>query len=141
MKYYVPTKKYFNIKEFVPVAVYEDMGENAWILFDPRLLYTVEKLRIDIAQPFIINNWHSGGTRQYSGYRPCNCPIGAKYSAHMRGCAVDIIIPGMEADDVRQYIIRNQKKYEYITGMEKDVSWLHIDTANRKTDGIYLFSK
>ena len=130
---YIP--KYFVIQELVPPAIYEAYGDKAWQFLDERLLVTLDALRTALG-PMIINTWHSEkmtkayGSRTESGLRSFDTRTGAKYSQHKFGRAADIIFTKMQARAVREYILAHKDKFPYITAMEDDVSWVHIDVRN-----------
>ena len=142
-------KKYFSIKELVSKAVYEKLGENAWLLFDPRLLETLLALREFVLNvPLVCNNWASGGTMQQRGFRENVSQIvkdktdkGTLYlSGHVTGQALDLSSPKMSADKMRETIKKNKAALPYGLRVEngKDApTWLHIDV--KCLDGLTIF--
>lgn len=124
--------KHFSIQELVSPAVFAQWGDRAWeICFDDRILITADQIRDYFNARCTINNWQWGGGRKYSGFREPSCSIGADFSQHRFGRAVDILVDGMEAEEVRQAILKHHKElFPYITEMESDVDWLHIGTRN-----------
>ena len=125
MKYYDP--KHFKPEEYVPPEIYKELGDKSILLIDYRILKTDDAIREHFGKPVLINNWHTGGNRIYSGFRPEYVLFGAKYSQHRYGRASDKIIPGLDINEVRKEILQNQKHFPYITVMEDDVNWLHTD--------------
>jgi hypothetical protein len=132
--------KHFELYELLPEKFYNSnihRGDNLWFIFDSRLLITLDNLR-EIFGKMVINNWYWRGHRQYSGYRPPDCTVGAELSQHRFGRAADIIILEHSIDSVRNWIIKNKNKNNgFITGIELGTSWLHIDVRNY--DGLLLF--
>ena len=135
---YMP--RHFTIKELVPEHVFDDRGEKAWELLDPLLLESIDLVR-DKFGPAIINNWASGGHRHRSGLRTEQTEReaeerggkrGAKYSQHLLGRAVDILLIDADVEESRQYILSNPHEFPLITGIELNKTWLHIDTRNTK---------
>lgn len=129
--------KYFDIKELVPKEIYEELGEEKCLdLFDPIALKALEEVREILNIPLICNNWASGGSRNYCGYRQENCPIGAKYSQHKKGNAFDLISNSKSAKQMRYELEKNQSKLTHPIRIEKwdgngnETTWLHIDTKN-----------
>jgi len=118
----------FDLEELIPKDEFNFLGEEGWLLLDERIVITNQALR-DKFGPITINNWHKGGDRSLSGYRPINCDIGAKRSYHKRGQAVDQVYHNESAAYVRDYIRNNQAEFPYITFMEDypAMSWVHID--------------
>lgn len=143
---YVP--KHFKIYELLPRDFYESnkhRGNSLFYIFDDRLLLTLDELRTIFGKMYI-NTWAFGekivkkyGYREYSGWRPFDSKIGAKLSQHKFGRAGDILFEEHKAENVRKWIINNYFKFNYITGMETGVPWLHIDVRNH--DGLFLFGK
>lgn len=124
--------KYFQIQELVPPAIYTQFGEKSWWYIQPVLIAVLDALREDVGQPLIVNNWSTGGTYQFSGYRPPECKIGAKYSMHRMGLAADVKCKGMKPADILKVIQANQQKYLDLglttyENLEATESWLHLD--------------
>lgn len=135
MKYYRPI--YFGIKELVSKNIYEKYGDQAWIFFDPKILITADQIRQYFNVPMIVNNWATGGSRQYSGYREIDCNIGKENSQHRQGRALDIIC-SLSAKFMRKKILENSILFPFLKCMEnsvdgKGISWLHIDCRNIDT--------
>lgn len=129
--YYIP--KYFKIQELVDPETFAALGTRCWILFRPELLWTIDEIRVFFDRPVLINNWIFGGTLKYRGFRPSSCKVGAKFSQHKFGCAVDFDVRDMTANEVRKKIMDNyktSKAFQHITAMERNVTWVHIDLRN-----------
>jgi hypothetical protein len=131
--------KYFEIYELVPPELMSLPEDYLWGLFDENLLRVIDNLRKALAKPITINTWKSGGEFSLRGFRPKSTKIGAKNSPHKKGKALDFDVFGMTAQQVRDYIIKNHAKFPEIKRMEKDVTWVHIDTVPNKNDALYLF--
>ena len=132
-----PTQRFykctnFELYELVDKDTLLTLGERAWMLFDPLLLGTLDRIRGRYGKPITINNWHSMGPFQFRGFRPSSCIEGAKLSSHRRGQAVDFDVQGMSADEVRADIKANPDHMDFmmITQVELNVNWVHISTAN-----------
>ena len=124
--------KYFQLWELVDRVTYYSLGERAWGLLTPDLLHSLDGLRDFLGCPVSINNWWnntSSYARQYCGYRPHDCPTGAKFSEHKKGNAADCHIKGADYDDLRLHIMasKDDERLAKIMRMEVDVNWLHID--------------
>ena len=104
MTFYYP--KHFILQELIDKETWLKYGKKAWEFLDPRMLYSLdgiwELVNQDDRRSVYVNTWYWNGERQWSGFRPCNCSIGAENSPHRRGCAYDLIVSGMEAEDVRK---------------------------------------
>lgn len=128
--------KFFKLYELLPKEIYKNEDEG-WELLDEKLLRTIDVIREIVGVPLICNNWKFGGSRNLCGLRPKNCSIGAKFSAHKDGKAVDIISSKMTAHDMRELIKKNKDKLPYNIRLEKwdkngnEISWLHIDSIDR----------
>jgi uncharacterized protein YcbK (DUF882 family) len=117
--------KYFTWQELMPSPEYEPY----WlILMDERLLITLDAIREHYKRPVIVNTWHKGGQFKYRGFRPMNLTLGAKYSQHRFGRAVDFDVQGISPEQVRNDI--RSGLFPEITCIEKDVNWVHIDVRN-----------
>ena len=136
-------KQYFNVKELVCPHTYQRYGENAWQFLSTCYLETLLVIREQIlAAPMYCNT--SNLTQR--GLR-CNlCPIVANkhslyLSAHILGKAGDFTVRGLSAEEARNNIIQNSHLLPYPIRMEKNVTWLHIDTLpkNGITEKIHLF--
>ena len=139
MRYYNP--KYFSLYELLPKAILEELaptyGSRLWNLLDPRVLWTVDRLRERFGKT-IINTWYWGGGGQYRGWRPWDCPIGAKLSMHKTGKAGDLTFVSYGADEIRADIEQSpgHLAYTHITTVERKVSWLHFDVRRRQGKSI-----
>ena len=131
--------KNFKIYELVPQELITLPEEYLWGLFDQNLLRVIDRLRDELGKPITINTWKNNGEFSLRGFRPKSTKIGAKNSPHKKGKALDFDVFGMTAQQVRDYIIKNHAKFPEIKRMEKDVTWVHIDTVPNKNDALYLF--
>ena len=121
--------RYFTAKELVDRKTYAKMGENALSLFNPEALIALDDLREYLNKPITVNDWHSGGTMQWRGYRLPSCKEYSKNSQHSVGNAFDCTVQGYTAAQVRT-IIRDHKDHELlrrVKRLEGSVSWLHFD--------------
>ncbi|MFW6247426.1 MAG: hypothetical protein ACOC22_04635 [bacterium] len=123
--------KNFKVQEFVDRETFDKRGKRALSVIDWRMLWTADAIREYFDKPIIINNWHLGGDREWSGIRFENSPYYSRFSQHSFGRALDFVIPEMSAYDVRMTIINNpnEKAFQYITALEHydTMSWIHID--------------
>lgn len=136
-------KKYFKVRELVCPHTYQRYGENALQFLSACYLETLLVIREQIlAAPMYCNtsNLNQRGLR-------CNlCPIVANkqslyLSAHILGKAGDFTVRGLTAEEARNKIIQNAHLLPYPIRMEKNVTWLHIDTLPQHsiTEKIHLF--
>ena len=137
MQFYKP--RHFKVQEFVPPATYKVLGNRAIILISYNILKTADAIREWFNRPVKINDWCFGGKLKYRGYRPCGCPVGAKYSQHKIGAAIDFEVQGMAAEAVRRELVANSSHFLYITAIEKNTpTWVHVD-CRPIVDGPVLF--
>lgn len=126
--------KYFNLYEWLPEDFYyryiERYGDGLWLMFDDRILWTYDRLRKRYGR-IMMNDWWWGGKNHYRGWRPFDCSTGAELSQHKFARAGDGIFI-QPAEEIRQDILKNEydNDFQYISAMEKDISWLHIDIRN-----------
>lgn len=131
----------FYLQEFVSEQVYSDMGYKSIILLDKKIINIAQFFRDRYGKPITINDWHSGGSYYNSGYRAPNILIGAKYSQHKFGRAVDLkwLDGTISIEEVREDIKEYSELFLHIgvTRIEEDTqSWLHADCANTQLDTI-----
>ena len=144
MNYYKPI--FFKPYEFVDKATYNKFGDNSLFLMDYRILITMDKIRSYFNKPITINNWKTGGNREWSGLRIPSSPYYSIYSQHSHGRAIDFIVKDIDASKVREAIKNNLhiEAFEYITAIEdfKDMSWVHVDCRNydKFNKGLLIFS-
>lgn len=147
----------FDIREFVPKSTFQKWGANStWFISEKAVKcaefyksfftsYYKNKLGNDKVKTvlIVINNWHIGGIKQYSGYRPPECTEGAKESQHRAFNAFDSEIfivfndgtkKEVDYKEIHQIIKDNEAEFmaNGVTRVE-DVSiatgWLHTDFA------------
>lgn len=136
-------KEYFKIQELVCKHTYNTFKDNSWQFLDTEILHTLLVLRTQILKvPMVINDYIFGGTNTQRGLR-CNiCPLVKTktqrnqiyLSAHCNGAAFDVVFgakTGMTAAKARDLIKRNQHLLPYNVRIEKDVTWLHIDSYDK----------
>jgi hypothetical protein len=139
---YIP--KYFKIEELTPPDICNPNDVNQWFLFDDRILWTADQLRKRYGT-LVLNTWKWGGTHTFRGFRSWACQVGSRNSQHKLGRALDII-PTAEVtvEEIRNEIIANptREEFKFITAIESDVSWLHIDCRNydKARNGLLIFS-
>ena len=141
--------KYFKPYELLPPEVYTykmyNDEEEAYRVLNElmsyKLLVTMDVVRDIVGVPLIVNTWFQGGNRKYSGLRPKNCSVGVEKSTHKAGEGVDSISNKKTAEQMRNDIEANKDKLPYPIRIEKDVTWLHIDTKDIEYNGkkIYYF--
>jgi hypothetical protein len=128
---YIP--KYFKPYELVPKATYELLKNRPWViwqLFDPRVLHVADAIRRRYGK-MTANTWYWKGRHQYRGWRPARCKVGATYSQHRFGRALDLVPGEATAEEIRQDIMDGDN-FQYITCIEAVVHWLHFDVRNYK---------
>ncbi|NRD72708.1 hypothetical protein HQQ94_05480 [Shewanella sp. VB17] len=121
----------FVVQELIPAALYQHRGDKAIECMDLRIVKALDLLRdnmrvLGVDNGFIVNNWHLGGTRQFSGLRTPASTDYSPSSQHTFGRAIDFITKTPIADIHRQ-IIDNPSVYTEITFIEIDIHWCHID--------------
>lgn len=124
---YIP--RHFYTQELVPAHVYKDRGEKAIELLDERLLKTLDDMR-DAYGPIVINDWYRGGVIQWRGLRTEHSPVGTIYSQHRFGRAADLIFMDVDAESVRQEILKDIHLFPLISSIELGTFHLHLDVRN-----------
>jgi len=131
--------KHFVIKELVNPDLLKQIGEEtAWKLFDDRLLKCADMIR----EKYGACTVNANGLVD-CGLRDPQSKTGAKYSMHKIGRALDLHIRSIELQyagkkdgKIAQYNrVREQlmmlSQFDVLS-FEYNISWLHIDTGNRK---------
>lgn len=114
MQLYKP--KYFPEKECFPPG----MTPN-WNLMDDRILISADQLR-EIFGPLTCN---------ISGFTQCGYRTnGSLTSQHRHGRAMDLHSTIHPYYKMREYILNHPEKFPFITFLEVDINWLHIDCRN-----------
>lgn len=140
MIYYKPI--HFQAYELVDKELYELLGNNALRLYNQDLLKDLDSLRENLNRKITVNDWYWGGIWSQRGIRTIKSKTGESTSQHMQMNAIDFVVEGMTAKQVRKHIRDNRELYPAITRLEGKVSWVHIDGKNilpRKS--IYTFYK
>jgi uncharacterized protein YcbK (DUF882 family) len=126
--------KNFRIEEFVPPSIFRKFGANSVRLLDINLLLTTQKMRDYFDASMTINNWHKpGGRFQNRAYRTPYSSVGATYSQHKMGRAIDFNVAGMTPTQVHRTIMDNQHDFltmgvTTIEDLAFTSGWTHIDT-------------
>jgi uncharacterized protein YcbK (DUF882 family) len=60
-------------------------------------------------------------------------------SPHITGEADDYDVQGMHAEEVRQWLIKNQSKLPYPIRLEAGVTWVHMDCRDAG-EKVFLFN-
>lgn len=138
--------KNFDIRELVPKEIWDLYGEKSVWFIDPRTISFLQELR-DILEELYpgrisvnVNTWYNGGSRTKSGYRMPNEELGAKFSQHKFGRAVDIqvfIMNGanrsqMNPVEVNRIIFNHEKRLmdkglTTVENVEFTKTWNHLD--------------
>lgn len=123
--------RYFDAHELLP-----DGHTDADVL-DPALLILIDQVRELLGVPCTIN----ADGRQYCGWRPEDCPVGAKHSQHKLGKAADLHPQGMSAEVARHLIRKavDAGMLPLLGAVEEGVSWVHVDVRDRINNKVLWF--
>lgn len=146
---YVP--EHYKLEEWFPPFFFNKMfpyyGKRMWEFMDNRILITADEIRKKYDCPFIMNTWFSDsmiemyGLHQWRGFRDESCPYlknedtdpFGTLSIHRRAGAQDSVpIGDISVEEIREDILKHpfRQPFQYITGVELNVNWLHIDVRN-----------
>lgn len=126
------------LDEYIPKGLYVKYSGRPHILIgalDKRLIESDQKLR-DVFGSVLINNWWTGGNRNWSGIRTPDSSYYSPTSQHSFGRASDKIFKAPAAE-VREYIKKNWKQLG-ITCIEENVGWVHSDVRWWDKDELLL---
>jgi uncharacterized protein YcbK (DUF882 family) len=142
VRYWTP--QHFKPEELLPPEVLSNLLRqklDPLIVFDARILWTLDAIRERFDQPITVNNWKSGGPYSQRGFRTST--DGAKYSQHRFGRAVDFDILGFTATRFREMARTHELDacLQYITRIEDNTNWIHIDCASIPGTSIEFFTK
>lgn len=140
-KVFKPSK--FRLEELLPKDFFNDhhpkYGQYLWGLFDPRALLTLHEMRKRFG-PMIVNSWLWDGGRQFSGFRPPDCTVGAALSQHRYGRGFDVVFQDVTPAEVRKELFDADRAgrlfdlphFSAITCVEDfpGMSWFHFDVRN-----------
>lgn len=137
-------KKYFNINELVGGRTLRKFKERAWKFLDFRALYALLIIREGLGKPITVNS----GRRQQRGLRTIAQQMVKNkvyrnllyLSAHLLGKAFDFDVEGMTAQEVRDWIIKNEHLFPFKIRLEDKVSWVHLDVIYEEHNPkVYVF--
>lgn len=136
----------FSIQELVPPEIFQKFGINSQWFIDPKVVDILELLKEVLSAQYKtniivkVNDWHTGGSYKYSGYRPPNIDNeigGATLSQHKLGNAVDVkaILNGnnLPIKDIFNIVQSNKVAFlaaglTTIEDITYTKTWLHLDT-------------
>ena len=125
--------KNFVLQEFVPPEIYKKIKKLSVVLLDPVIIDFAQFLRDRFACPVYVNTWHLYGEKglKYRGWRPHDCEVGAQYSLHKYGRAIDLSMDNYSPIEIYKDVVNNFNLYkDYITTtltVEKTENFNHFD--------------
>ena len=132
--------QYFWLDEFMPLST-KDIPDIIRRQYIHQEIYNMALMLRIMYGPVIINDYMYYGDDQFCGYRPHDCKVGAAYSMHRLGRALDVRFERVTIDEVRDHI-RAHADFWYCKGLRRVATYgttrLHIDTADWGTGGLYL---
>jgi hypothetical protein len=138
--------KNFDLWEFVSKKILAQGEKTALLTVDKRIITVAQAIRDDIDRGVFINTYNLGGHLENSGVRDFDTPIGAKYSQHKYGRAIDIKVPSMNHKEVVERIMKREMFFfnlgvRRIESLEATPTWIHIDlgVSNLDQSGIIIF--
>ena len=132
--------KNISLWELIPQREYEKYGEKSVWFIDPRVPLLAQFIRDWFSKPLTINTWRNGGDKNLSGFRPPDCEIGASYSQHKFGRALDFRIHDIDSAEIREVIRNNFVRFNDFglsTIEEGTPTWVHIDCRTTNSQLIY----
>ncbi len=120
-----------SIRELIDPHTFKSRPEAlCWELFTQDAIDMLHGVRTFLAAPIVINDWHSGGQYEWSGYRSPGCTIGAPGSEHRKGNAFDLKVKGIESNHVKDMLKQNEDDPLLAKLMRIEdgtVGWTHVD--------------
>lgn len=149
-------KKHFSIYELVDQETFRVHGERAWKFLDSDMLQALLIIRVRLGRTITVNDWHWDGPFSQRCLRTNTCSIVSKktsanklyLSAHVMGKGIDFDVEGMEAEDVRDWILKNEDLFTSKIRLEHKrnstglpITWVHLDVyQEEKNSKIYRFN-
>lgn len=144
---------HFDHREFVPPEIDKKYGDNSvWFInpiipqiaeFYKKFFYDYYKLKYPnlVGVLIIVNNWHTGGTKKYSGFRTPECTEGAALSQHRFkdafDCEIILVFPDnvrveVKYPEIHEIIHAHEELFlangvTTIESIEVATGWLHTD--------------
>ncbi len=147
----------FDLRELVPPKLYDERGNSALWHLNPTLLTVLQFTRDFLGKEYkqevsvIINDWLWGGRFSESGFRYPGSETGSRLSFHRGGlcsaadlkCRIKSTKEWIPADDVRDLILNNEKKFlkaglTTLEAKEFAPTWTHIDCRLTGLDHILI---
>jgi len=133
----------FDLREFVPPAVWKDFGSASRWFLDPRMLDLAQFYRDFFDTPVRVNDWHYGGNFTERGFRLPGTNTGARLSQHKFGRAFDCNVRGLTPDEVRSRIEANENLFmeKGLTTLESGeiaTGWVHSDIRTTDQNNIMI---
>lgn len=123
--------KYFKIYELVDKPTFDQWGDRAWQFFNPLLLMSLDALREFYGVGITVNNWYWEGRFSQRGLRNPSSTVGATFSQHRLGNAIDCDVKGIDPKKVREDIVLYKDTlFPYINCLEGNINWVHFDCRN-----------
>lgn len=99
----------------------------------------------ELLGPMVINDYHTGGARQWRGLRLPHCPQWSPGSQHSYVAASGKLCTAFDATcleytaaEAREILL--EKNPALLGRLEDDVSWLHADMGPRRGGLVHLFN-
>lgn len=125
----------FSAQELVPTKVYSRFGKTAYRFINPLLALSMQQLRNKFGR-IIVNvpnqNLEQRGLRTSEFYDGDLQKFDRYFSMHKFGCAVDSTPLDTPLEEIIEYIKQNPDEFPFISFVEVDRSWLHIDVRNQE---------
>lgn len=137
----------FKSFELVDRKTYRALGEKCLRLFRAETLMGIDQLRDLIGNPMMVNDWAWDGKIEWRGFRPSYCEIGATYSMHKVGSAIDFRVKGENSPefykDLRDKIVvwKDECFLPYLSRMEDldGMTWCHVEFDSTAGNKVKLF--
>lgn len=138
--------EFFKAEEFLPKHIHAQYGDSfLFKIMDVRILNVITLIRIHFGAPVEINNWawEKKSFNQWRGWRTPTSTVGALFSQHKMGRAIDFEVEGVTPINVRRELIGNAGLFieEGLTTMEHGdytPTWTHIDCRYTGQGGLLI---
>jgi hypothetical protein len=137
----------FSLHEFIPQELYsrvekQELTEFVAVgLINPLVYQFIFEFRELIGKSIRVNDWMYGGEFNNRGYRLPSWGGDKNLSQHKNGNAIDFDTPNAYTpQELRKIIVDNQDKWPFLSFIEVDINWVHVDFRYTQHKGIIFWS-
>lgn len=131
----------FSMEEFIPKHIWLKYGDKGMWFVDWEMVMFAQAFREVVGKSVTINDWHTGGKFNGSGFRDELIPEYRSHSQHSFKAALDLKVSGMSGHELVQILKDHRDKWPQITTYEnpdKTETWLHADKRHTGMSELFM---